>query len=100
MTILLMGLGPWRFHSPRGISYNRLTRRYDYRWMPQMRVGRRPAQQFLGPGEEELRIHGILFPHAYGGYDTLTEMRTEAETGTPYPGPTLVDSTTGLGASG
>ena len=82
--MILMGLGPFRFHSPRGMNYNRLARRFEYRWVPQMRVGRRPAEQYLGPGEEELRIHGILFPHAYGGYNTLNSMRDAAQVGTPY----------------
>jgi phage protein U len=48
-----------------------------------MRIGRRPAEQFLGPGEEELRLHGIIFPHVFGGYDQLNDMRDTAEAGLP-----------------
>ena len=83
--MILIGLGPFRFSSPHGLNYNRLGRRFEYRWIPQMRIGRRPAEQFLGPGEEDLRIHGVLFPHAYGGYSQLNGMRDYAETGIPLP---------------
>jgi phage protein U len=48
-----------------------------------MRVGRRPAMQFMGPGVEELRIHGIIYPHAYGGYSQLNGIRSTAMTGMP-----------------
>jgi len=77
-----MGLGGFRFSVP-GINYSQLSRRYHYRWMPQMVIGSRPAQQYLGPGEEELRIHGIIYPHAYGGYSQLNGIRAAAEIGTP-----------------
>jgi len=82
MALVLMGLGPFRFSVP-GLSHNQLSRRYNYRWVPQWRIGRRPAEQFLGPGEEEVRIHGIIYPWAYGGYDQLEGMRGYAEGGIP-----------------
>ena len=83
MALTLMGLGSFRFEIP-GINYSQLSRRFHYRWEPQMRIGARPMQQFLGPGEEELRLHGVLFPHKYGGYGQLNKMRDEAQSGTPY----------------
>ena len=87
MAIVLMGLGPWRFGVP-GINYRQLNRRYAYRWVPQMRIGTRPAEQFLGPGEEELRIHGIMFPfNPFSGpraYSDLNDMRDQAQMGVPY----------------
>ena len=48
-----------------------------------MRVGRRPAEQFLGPGEEQLDIRGVIYPHYTGGYNQLNEMRDEAQSGAP-----------------
>ena len=83
MAIVLMGLGPWRFSVP-GQSYDRISRRFEYRWEPQWRVGNRPAEQYLGPGEEMLEIRGTIYPHAYGGYAQLNAMRQAAMSGTPY----------------
>jgi phage protein U len=84
MSIVLMGLGPIRFSVP-GINYQQLNRRFEYRWVPQMRIGSRPAQQYLGPGEEGLRIHGILYPHNRlgGGYGELNSLRAAAMSGVP-----------------
>jgi len=81
--ITLMGLGRWRFSVP-GQSYDRLSRRYEYRWEPQWRVGSRPAEQYLGPGEESLDIRGVLYPHYAGGYNQLNQMRFAAQYGEPY----------------
>jgi phage protein U len=83
MAIVLMGLGNWRFSVP-GQSYDRLVRRFEYRWEPQMRVGMRPAEQFMGPGEEMLDIRGVLYPHYAGGYNQLNDMRAAAMSGVPY----------------
>jgi phage tail protein len=82
MAITLMKLGNFKFSVP-GLSYDRLQRRFEYRWEPMWRVGRRPAQQYLGPGEEALDIRGIVYPHCTGGYNQLNLMRDAAQTGLP-----------------
>jgi phage protein U len=82
MAIVLMQLGGFRFSVP-GLSYDRLHRRWEYRWEPMMRVGRRPSEQFMGPGEEMLDIRGIIYPHYAGGYNQLNVMRNYAQIGTP-----------------
>lgn len=84
MAIVLMGLGPFRFAVP-GLNYHKLARTFEYRWEPQWRVGSRPAQQFLGPGEEELNIRGVIFPHYTGGFGQLNAMRDAAQEGVPLP---------------
>lgn len=78
-----MGLGPFRFSIP-GQSYDRLSRRFEYRWEPQWRVGTRPAEQWLGPGEEALDIRGVIYPHYAGGFNQLNQMRQAAQAGIPY----------------
>lgn len=83
MAITLMRLGPYLFSVP-GLSYDRLHRRFEYRWYPQERIGSRPAQQFMGPGEENLDIRGTIYPHYAGGYNQLNIMRDAAQTGEPY----------------
>ena len=83
MAIVLMGLGPWRFSVP-GQSYDRISRDFEYRWEPQLRIGSRPSQHWLGPGEEIVEIRGIIYPHYSGGYDQLNAMRGAAMTNVPY----------------
>jgi phage protein U len=92
MALVLMGLGDFRFEIP-GINYSQLSRRFHYRWAPQMRIGARPVQQFMGPDEEELRLHGIIFPDKFyilsdgkkDGYTQLNAMRGVAQKGIAYP---------------
>ena len=83
MSLVLMGLGPYRFSDP-GLSYGQISRRFGYRWVPQFRVGSRPSQQFLGADEELINIHGVIYPHYTGGYGQLNSMRSAAEGGVPY----------------
>lgn len=82
MSIVLMGLGPYRFATP-GMSYHEIVRNIDYRHEPQWRIGRRPAMQFLGTGVETVKIHGIVYPHYTGGFGQLNNMRSSAEAGIP-----------------
>ena len=84
MAIVLMALGPFRFSVP-GLSYDRIHRNFEYRWEPQLRIGSRPAQQWLGPGEETITFRGIIYPHYAGGYGQLNAMRASAMVGVPYP---------------
>ena len=84
MSLVLMALGPYRFSTMPGLSYQQLSRRFEYRWVPQLRIGRRPAEQFLGAGEETINIHGVIFPHYTGGYGQLNGMRDGAQFGVPY----------------
>jgi phage tail protein len=92
MAITIMRLGSWVFGVP-GLDFNRLSRRFEYRWHPQERIGSRPAQQFMGPGEETLDIRGVMYPHnSFSGpsaWSALNAMRVAAEgtggVGTSYP---------------
>ena len=49
MTDVLMLLGNFAFHL-RTAAYDELKRVSSYRWAAQDRIGRKPAQQFLGTG--------------------------------------------------
>lgn len=79
---VLMGLGPFRF-SVAGAVYQQLTREVTARWPVQERVGRRPALQFTGPGEERLTLAGTIYPHYTGGLDQIRGMRAQAQAGAP-----------------
>lgn len=80
---VLMGLGRYRF-STSAPNYQKLERTFEFRWEPQMRIGRRPAMQFLGPGVETIMLDGVIYPHYHGGLAQVERMRREGELGRAY----------------
>lgn len=82
MNETMMALGDYRF-SVDTAAYQELRRSQAYRWQPQERLLRRPAQQFLGPGEETLELTGVIYPHYRGGLLQLELMRRQAGRGEP-----------------
>jgi phage protein U len=60
-----------------------LSRTFDYRWEGAQRIGRRVAQQYLGPGEETVSIEGVIYPPVFGSFEAIEAMRREAMSGTP-----------------
>lgn len=60
--LALIGLGPYRFATNR-LSFQKLGRKFAFRWEAVNRVGIRPAMQFMGPGEESISIDGVIYPH-------------------------------------
>lgn len=85
----LMKLGEYTF-SIDSAAYQSLSRTTEYRWRSQSRVGRLPAQQFIGPGGERLSLDGVIYPYFKGGLNQLDAMRAEAGKGEPLM---LVDGT-------
>jgi hypothetical protein len=82
MTDVLMMLGDFAFHL-RTAPYEELKRLSTYRWAAQDRIGRKPAQQFLGPGAGEITLTGTILPHFNGGFDQLDTIRAAAAQGKP-----------------
>lgn len=85
MKNLLLGVGPYRF-AIASLNYQEVERNFEYRWKSQERIGRRPAQQFLGPGEETVTLRGVIYPGdpRFGnGFAQLESMRREAALGVP-----------------
>lgn len=85
----LMKLGEYTF-SIDSAAYQSLSRTTEFRWRSQARVGRLPAQQFIGPGSETVALDGVIYPHFKGGLGQLDAMRAEAGKGKPLM---LVDGT-------
>lgn len=79
---MMLGLGEYRF-SVDSAAYSELRRTTDYRWPSQERIGRAPARQFTGPGNDQLDINGVIYPHYRGGVGQLDAMREEAAKGLP-----------------
>lgn len=81
---MMMTLGMFVF----GLStaaYQELQRQTAWRHQAQGRVGRRPARQFLGPGEDTITLTGTLLPQFTGGQQSLDELRKMGEKGAAWP---------------
>jgi len=55
----------------------------SYRWEEQGRLLRDPAQQFLGPGAQDITMEGVLYPGFSGRQGTVEELRAIARAGKP-----------------
>ena len=78
----MMALGEYRF-SVSTAAYQEFTHSAEFRWASQERLGRLPARQYLGPGEETISLRGVLHPHYRGGLGQIDAMRAEAARGEP-----------------
>ena len=78
----MMALGEYRF-SVSTAAYQEFTHSAEFRWASQERLGRLPARQYLGPGEETISLRGTLHPHFRGGLGQMDRMRAEAARGEP-----------------
>lgn len=82
MTKVMMMLGPYPFMLDTAAPQT-TSRRSEYRWQRQDRIGRKPANQFLGAGLDEISLTGEILPHFAGGYGQLDVMRLLAGRGRP-----------------
>lgn len=82
MTKVMMMLGAYPFMLDTA-AYQQLKRVSTYRWQQLDRIGRQPAQQFLGPGADEITLTGEILPHWKGGYQQINLMRGQARRGDP-----------------
>ena len=87
---VLLTLGNYQFGMSTA-AHESLARTKAYRWVTQYRLGREPASQYVGPGQQTISLKGTIYPHFRGGLGQIDNMKTEADVGEPL---TLVD---GLG---
>ncbi len=81
MADVMIALGSFVF-SINTAAYQTLTHSTRYRWQSQERLLRRPAQQFLGIGEETISLDGVIYPEFFeAGLAQITDMRTLAAQG-------------------
>lgn len=66
-------------------AFQSLSRQTNYRWELKNRLKRKPAHQFLGPGEDTITLPGYILPHFRGGIGQVGAMRAEAANGEPLP---------------
>lgn len=72
-----MALGPYRF-SVATAAYQQLERSSSWRWAAVDRVGARPVQQYIGPGDDTITLDGTIYPYYSGGLGQVSEMRALA----------------------
>lgn len=82
MTKVMMMLGPYPFMLETA-AYQQLRRSASWRWAEQARIGRKPAQQYLGAGADEISLDGEILPHWKGGSGQVDLMRLQASLGKP-----------------
>lgn len=73
-SLNMMALGPYRF-SLSTAAFQELEHTSAWRWPSIERIGQRPALQYVGPGEDTIRMRGTIYPHFRGGLGQLSEMR-------------------------
>lgn len=82
MFDVFMALGDFRF-ALKGAAYDSFRRETRWRWASQPRLGRAPAKQFVGPGEDVITLKGTIYPHFRGGWKQVKAMRELAGKGQP-----------------
>jgi phage protein U len=82
MTKPLYQLGSFQFDLPNGVPQT-VDRTSAYRWEEQGRLLRDPAQQFLGPGTQEITLDGVMYPGFSGRQATMDTLRNLARDGKP-----------------
>lgn len=66
-------------------AYQELQRQSAWRHSSQSRIGKQPARQFLGPGDDSITLSGTLLPQFTGGQQHLDELREMANEGAAWP---------------
>lgn len=77
---MMLGAYPFMLNTA---AYQQLKRNADYRWKELDRIGRKPAQQYIGPGADQITLEGEILPHWKGGAAQVDVMRAQASLGVP-----------------
>jgi len=67
------------------VPYQQLQRSVAWRHPSSSRVGKRPARQFAGQGDETITLTGVLYPELTGGTVSLATLEALANTGKAWP---------------
>lgn len=74
MTDVMMSIGGFKF----GIAtaaYDEMRKQHSWRWAQQDRIGRKPAQQAVGPDASTVSMKGRIYPHWNGGLKQLIDLK-------------------------
>lgn len=81
---MMMALGLYVFglHT---VPYQQLQRQMSWRHPSLPRVGKRPARQFAGPGDDTITLSGVLYPEITGGKISLAALQAMGDEGMAWP---------------
>jgi phage protein U len=83
-SIYMAKLGDFMF-SLDTAAFQDLQRVSEYKWQALERIGRKPAQQFIGIGADTITLSGVIHPHYRGGIGQIGKMRAMAGNGKSLP---------------
>lgn len=79
---IIASLGGFGFEA-HGFSLDSISRNLKTSWAKVKTPGGFDQLQFLGGEGETVKIAGVLFPHIYGGMESLEGIRASAKAGNP-----------------
>ena len=79
---VLLKLGDYKF-SVSTATYQELKRSTEFRWASADRLGRTPALQYVGPGQDQITLSGVIYPEFFSGPNQIEQMRNKAAQGRP-----------------
>lgn len=79
---MMMALGNY-FFSWLTASYDNKEESRNYCWEAQHVVGQAPLYHYMGPGEQTLKLDGVIYSHYKGGILQIPLMKQTAAQGTP-----------------
>ncbi|MCF7295084.1 phage tail protein [Escherichia coli] len=74
----------------RTLPHQQLQQNKSWRHVKNERINRSASWQYIGSGEEQMTLSGVLYPEITGGEVSLSLLNTQAYTGCPWP---LIDGT-------
>ncbi|EPJ7710408.1 phage tail protein [Citrobacter freundii] len=74
----------------RTLPHQQLQQNESWRHVKNERINRSASWQYIGAGEDQITLSGVLYPEITGGEVSLTVLTTQAYTGRPWP---LIDGT-------
>ncbi|WP_038904548.1 phage tail protein [Dickeya zeae] len=72
------------------LPYQQLQQSRAWRHVKNERINRSAKFQYIGAGEDQITLSGVLYPEITGGEVSLTALTTQAYSGRPWP---LIDGT-------
>lgn len=79
---VVAALGPFAFEA-HGFGLTDITRALKTPWGSQQVAGGMNPLQWTGGDSDTLTIKGVVFPHEFGGLESLNGLRVAAEAGRP-----------------
>ncbi|TJN34781.1 phage tail protein [Escherichia coli] len=72
------------------LPHQQIQQSKTWRHVRNERINRSAAWQYIGAGDDQITLPGMLYPEITGGEVSLTLLNTQAYTGCPWP---LIDGT-------